>query len=152
MKTDETDTKEDTIDIAELARAHGMAAIDTLAEIMTCAATPASVRVSAAKIILDRGFGKPRTEPPPDDGNREPISRIERVIVNPDGTEEDYGSLYERVEDVQESRARHSAERPSARAMTRLPLACASTLKGGEAAQRGARQRSEPREPRVAGP
>ena len=57
MKTDETDTKEDTIDIAELARAHGMAAIDTLAEIMTCAATPASVRVSAAKIILDRGFG-----------------------------------------------------------------------------------------------
>src|SRR6478735_1149270 len=60
MKTDETDIE---VDIAELARAHGMAAIDTLAEIMTCADAPATARVSAARALLDRGWGKVATQP-----------------------------------------------------------------------------------------
>src|SRR5882724_7304171 len=55
MKTDGKDMK---TDIKKLARAHAAAAIQVLAEIMTNADAPAGARISAAKALLDRGFGK----------------------------------------------------------------------------------------------
>src|SRR5213595_1235841 len=57
-----TDGKDMNIDIKDLARAHAMAAIDVLAEIMTNPNAPAAARISAANAILDRGFGKPAVE------------------------------------------------------------------------------------------
>ena len=60
--TDEKDMDED-IDIKQLARAHAIAAIDVLAEIMNNADAPASARISAAKTLLDRGFGKGEERP-----------------------------------------------------------------------------------------
>ena len=55
--TDEKDMDLD-IDIKQLARAHAIAAIDVLAEIMTNKDAPAAARISAAKALLDRGLGK----------------------------------------------------------------------------------------------
>src|SRR5690349_8007827 len=115
MMTDETDVPDD---IAELARAHGAAAIAVLAEIMNDADAPAGVRVSAAKALLERGWGKAGTTPP-DGGNRAPpVTHIEHVIIDhrPD-------------EAIRESRATHSAERPTAGAMTLLPLRRVSARK-----------------------
>src|SRR5689334_13718813 len=91
MKTDETDFPED---ICELAREHTEDAIAVLAEIMADTDAPAGARVSAAKALLERGWGKAGTKPP-DDGNRAvPITRIERVIIDPKrpGEEISYGS------------------------------------------------------------
>ncbi len=42
-----------------LAQGHSDRAIETLAEIMNCDLEKASDRISAAKEILDRGYGKP---------------------------------------------------------------------------------------------
>jgi len=80
MKRKETDTQED---IQALARAHSADAIAVLAEIMNNTDAPAGARLSAAKALLDRGWGKAGAKPP-DDGNRAtPVSQIKRVIVDP---------------------------------------------------------------------
>src|SRR6476620_9563987 len=55
MMTDETDT---FLDASALARVHGRAAIAVLVEIMNKADAPAGVRVSAARTLLDWGWGK----------------------------------------------------------------------------------------------
>lgn len=47
-----------TADVRALASQYGEAAIKTLAEIMGDTAQPAPARVSAAKEILDRAYGK----------------------------------------------------------------------------------------------
>ena len=78
-----TDGKDMEIDIKDLARAHAMAAIDVLAEIMTNPNAPAAARISAAKAILDRGFGKPAIEKPEPESREEQVLRIERVIIDP---------------------------------------------------------------------
>ena len=78
-----TDEKNMDIDIKELARAHAMAAIDVLAEIMTNPNAPAAARVSAAKAILDRGFGKPTIEKTEPESREEQVVRIERIIIDP---------------------------------------------------------------------
>src|SRR5262249_34665133 len=123
MTTDET---EDEKTDADLARQHAEAAIAVLAEIMNDTDAPAGARVSAAKAILDRGWGKSGTKPP-DGGTREPpVGRIVRVIVDP-----------RRDSTIQESLATHPAERPPARVVTRLPLRRASARKG-EVAETGA--------------
>src|SRR4051794_23216697 len=44
--------------IAELVRTHTEEAISTLVEIMTDKGAPPSARVSAASVLLDRGWGK----------------------------------------------------------------------------------------------
>ena len=46
-------------DVAELARQHTNAAVETLAEVMSDRRAPASARVSAAQALLDRGYGRP---------------------------------------------------------------------------------------------
>ena len=85
MKRDATDTKDD---IQSLARAHSADAIAVLAEIMNNTDAPAGARLSAAKALLDRGWGKAGAKPP-DDGNRAtPVSQIKRVIVDPRHGEE----------------------------------------------------------------
>lgn len=47
-----------TADIKALAQTYGPDAIDTLAEIMRNEAAPEAARISAAKELIDRGFGK----------------------------------------------------------------------------------------------
>jgi len=85
MKTDATDTRDD---LQSLARAHSADAIAVLAEIMNNTDAPAGARLSAAKALLDRGWGKAGAKPP-DDGNRAtPGSQIKRVIVDPRHGEE----------------------------------------------------------------
>jgi Family of unknown function (DUF5681) len=46
-------------EVQELARQHGPEAIKMLTSIMEDESAPASARVSAANVILDRGYGKP---------------------------------------------------------------------------------------------
>jgi hypothetical protein len=56
-------------DIRSLARAHTVLAIKTLAGIASQEAAPAAARVSAAGILLDRGWGKaPQAHVGEDDG------------------------------------------------------------------------------------
>ena len=85
MTTDETGFPEH---ISELAREHGRAAITVLAEIMTQEDAPAGVRVTAAKALLERGWGKPGK--PPDDGNRvRPVTKIVRRVIDPKRSEQE---------------------------------------------------------------
>ena len=60
MMTVETNIPED---VTALARAHTNAAIAALVEIVTQADAPASARVSAARTLLDRAWGKVSTQP-----------------------------------------------------------------------------------------
>jgi len=80
MKTDEKDME---TDIKKLARAHAAAAIQVLAEIMTNPDAPAAARISAAKALLDRGFGKVTAEKPQPESRGERVVRFERVIIDP---------------------------------------------------------------------
>jgi hypothetical protein len=44
---------------------------------------PAGVRVTAAKALLERGWGKPVAPPPPEEEPSEPpVLRLERVIID----------------------------------------------------------------------
>lgn len=47
-----------TADIKALAQVHGKDAIDTLAKIMKNIAAPEAARISAAKELIDRGYGR----------------------------------------------------------------------------------------------
>ena len=114
MTADETDFPDD---ISELARRHGRAAILVLAEIMTQEDAPAGARVTAAKALLERGWGKPGK--PPEDGTRlRPVTQIVRKIIDP----KQHGT-------IEKSRARHSAERPAASERS-LPPSMRSIKKG----------------------
>lgn len=46
-------------DVKQIARAHTAAAIKVLVGIMNQPKSPAAARVSAANVVLDRGWGKP---------------------------------------------------------------------------------------------
>jgi hypothetical protein len=79
MMTDENDIP---VDIGELARAHGKRAIEVIAEIMNSPDAPASVRLSAAKTLLDRGWGKASSRLPKRESRAAPVMRVERAIVD----------------------------------------------------------------------
>src|SRR6185369_16416218 len=81
MKTDETPE-----DISALAREYGQAALQVLADIMNDKAVAASTRVSAAKAILERGFGKPAANAK-ERPRAAPIRRFERASADPKGAE-----------------------------------------------------------------
>ena len=49
------------IHVQELARAYTVAAIDTLAAIMSDKKASPSTRIAAANVLLDRGYGRPTT-------------------------------------------------------------------------------------------
>jgi hypothetical protein len=76
------------VEIRALARSHTRAAVKVLVGIMRSEDATATVRMSAANAILDRGWGK-ATQPleSGDDGAPEPIQRIERVIVHPENSD-----------------------------------------------------------------
>src|SRR5438128_12383438 len=77
-------------EIRSLARSHTRTAIRVLVGIMRSDdATPAA-RVSAANAILDRGWGK-AAQPIEngEDGAPDAVHRVERVIVQPDGSSDD---------------------------------------------------------------
>ena len=85
MTTAETDFPED---ISELAREHGRTAILVLSEIMNQEDAPAGARVTAAKALLERGWGKPGK--PPNDGNRSrPVTQIVRKVIDPKRSEQE---------------------------------------------------------------
>lgn len=48
--------------LAELARDHTEAAVNTLVEVMADGEAPHAARVSAASAVLDRGWGKPKQD------------------------------------------------------------------------------------------
>jgi hypothetical protein len=71
-------------EIRSLARAHTEAAIKALVGIMNQEKAAPAARVSAASVLLDRGWGKP-TQPisGDDDGAPLRLEMIRRVIVDP---------------------------------------------------------------------
>jgi hypothetical protein len=120
--TDETDETDFLEDVADLAREHTEDAIAVLAEIMKNPDAPAGVRVTAAKALLERGWGKagapPQEEEPPE--RRE--WRIERVIINPqrpkDATDPPPpGYVWGESSQADESRARDEDANPAASTM-----------------------------------
>ncbi len=70
--------------LSEAAKAHAETALGVLVEIATTGQSEAA-RVSAANAILDRAYGKPMqsVELGGPDGGAVPITRIERVIIDP---------------------------------------------------------------------
>jgi hypothetical protein len=82
MKTEETNME---TDLQDLAREHTKAALAVLAEIMANADAPPSVRLSAAKAMLERGWGKPTAQKreEPADERPAPVMHIVRTIVDP---------------------------------------------------------------------
>src|SRR4051812_43276830 len=69
--------KEVKADIREYARRYGPEAIEFLAETMKGEDVPFSARVSAAKEILDRGYGRPG------EASEEPKSPQEGIFIEP---------------------------------------------------------------------
>jgi hypothetical protein len=74
-------------EIRSLARAHTEAAINALVGIMNQEKAPPAARVSAASVLLDRGWGKP-TQPISGDDEGDPIrlESIRRIIIDPKHT------------------------------------------------------------------
>lgn len=73
---------EHVLAVGDLARSHTETAIMTLVRIMMKGDSEAA-RVSAAKILLDRGYGLPRTPVFDDDVNPVLNVKITRTIVDP---------------------------------------------------------------------
>jgi len=72
-------------EIRSLARSHTKTALNVLVGVMRAKDATAAARVTAANAILDRGWGKaPQAIPNGENGARELIHRIERVIVHPE--------------------------------------------------------------------
>ena len=72
--------------IRALARRHTRAAIKVLAAIMNQSDGAATARVSAAQALLDRGWGKAAQPVAGEEGGLAVLARIERVIVDPQTT------------------------------------------------------------------
>lgn len=73
-----------TAEIRSLAREHTEAAIKSLAAIMRQPKSPAAARVSAAQVLLDRGWGKAVQTIAGDEENPlHVIHTIRRIIVDP---------------------------------------------------------------------
>ena len=82
------------LDIGALARKHGKAVIKVLVAILK-GDGPAAPRLSAAKVLLDRGWGKVGGGPASRDGGAPPLTCIKRVIVFPEQHEQDSESQEE---------------------------------------------------------
>lgn len=67
-----------TADVRSLAQEYGPKALKTLAEIMEAGEQPASARVSAAKELLDRAYGK---SPQPVDVTTQPDTKELASVV-----------------------------------------------------------------------
>ncbi len=69
------------VDIKSLCREHTQKCVDVLIAILEQPKTPPAVRVAAAHVLLDRGWGKPAQVVTGDESGV-PISVIHRVIVS----------------------------------------------------------------------
>ena len=78
-----TDEKNMETNIADLARAHAKAAIQVLVEIMSQPDAPAGARLSAAKALLERGWGKATTQKSKGESGPAPVTHITRTIIDP---------------------------------------------------------------------
>ena len=74
-------------EIRSIARSHTRTAINVLVGVMRSKDATAAARVSAANIILDRGWGKAAQPLENGDHPFELIHRIERVIVHPENSD-----------------------------------------------------------------
>ena len=74
-------------EIRSIARSHTRTAINVLVGVMRSKEATPAARVSAANIILDRGWGKVAQPHENSDGPIEIIHRIERSIVHPENSD-----------------------------------------------------------------
>lgn len=73
------------VDLRSLARSQTVSAINTLGSIMRSVDCPPAARVSAAQVLLDRGWGKPTQPVGGDEDNPlKMISEIRHLFVEPD--------------------------------------------------------------------
>lgn len=77
------------LEIRSLARAHTKTALSVLAGIMREPDAPAAARVSAAQVLLDRGWGKPTQPIGGDAENPIRFEEIRRVLIGPDAHDQD---------------------------------------------------------------
>jgi len=95
MKEKSKDAKE----VKARARGLGLAAIEVLAEVMSQGDSAATARVSAAKAVLERGFGRVGLAPADEEENRPEFLRIERVIIDPGCHDPELESQYREYRD-----------------------------------------------------
>src|SRR6516225_8685418 len=74
--------------IESLARSHTKTAIRVLAGIMNDATHPAMSRVAAAKVLLDRGWGKPKEMHHSEVDDNKPLLKVVNEIVHVHETRE----------------------------------------------------------------
>jgi hypothetical protein len=78
-----TDEKNMETGIRNLARAHADAAIQVLVEIMSQPDAPAGARLSAAKALLDLGWGKATTKKANEERRVAPLTPVTSTIIDP---------------------------------------------------------------------
>lgn len=76
-------------ELSALVRRHGRVLVKMLLAIVNRTEEDRPVRLSAAKILLDRGWGKVGDGPASEDGGRPPLAVIKRIIVFPGQHEQD---------------------------------------------------------------
>lgn len=76
-------TKAAKATLTELAQSHSEAALWALVEIMQDKDATAPARIAAANAVLDRGYGRPRQSTELSGLGGEPVTEIQRVIVDP---------------------------------------------------------------------
>ncbi len=81
------------IEIRSLARSHTKTALRVLAEIMRDKEGNTSARVSAAQVLLDRGWGKPTQLIGGDAENPIVFEEIRRVLVGSDAHDQDSADI-----------------------------------------------------------
>jgi len=90
---------EDAKAIKARARVLGMAALEVLAEVMSQGDSAATARVSAAKAVLERGFGRVGLAPADEEESKPEFLRIERVIIDPGCHDPELESQYREYRD-----------------------------------------------------
>jgi hypothetical protein len=119
MMTDETGNP---MDIEALARTYGKAAIETIVKIMNGDDVPAGVRLSAARMLLDRGWGRTSSRPARKENRTAPKTRHELAVESPGRPQRDNPPprYSERRAYARPPRPRWARDRPSGRSLRRI--------------------------------
>ncbi|MEN9432534.1 MAG: hypothetical protein RLZZ422_123 [Pseudomonadota bacterium] len=88
-------TNKVAVNVRELAQQHATEAIKVLFDIMNDPNAAYNVRIQAANILLERGYGKPRPESDPTD--QEQSNKLTVRLVGVDGNERPQGLSKEAV-------------------------------------------------------
>jgi hypothetical protein len=78
-----TEESENTKQVRARARDYGLPAIEVLAEVMNQGDSAATARVTAAKALLERGYGRVGLAPAEDEERETVLVGFERVIIDP---------------------------------------------------------------------